>query len=220
MSSILNKIISKLNLTNKDKAEFIKELKHIQSLQIIKEQNNTNSAYIYTFNDDLENNLSIINQLSVTDNYEVNYQLSETNILKCIYYNGVLTCIKDNKITQYDVNFNTGEITHKVDINPELIGTSVKLELGNSSEIISRNRELLFAASVQAEGQFNITIDYGVGVANFIPQTNSTDIAGAATIMTYNGHFKKYNILDSGEFVEDSPDIDLIELYNAIQNKE
>lgn len=171
----------------------------------------------YVFDDDLENNKNIVNELSVVDNHKVKYKLSETDIVDCTYYGGILTCIKDNKIVQYNVDFETGEITHKVDISPELIGTSVKLELGNREDIISRNRELLFKASVQAEGQFNIVIDYGIGVANFIPQNNSTDIAGAATIMTYNGHFKKYNILDSGEFIEDSPDIDLIELYNKIQ---
>ena len=236
MSKTLHRLLSKLNFTAKDRAEFIKEISSsggggIENRvnlieQVISEITEDSpvelggvgyNARIYIFDDDLENNKNIVNELSLVDNYKVKYKLSETNILDCTYYNGTLTCIKDNKIVQYDVNVESGEITNSISVDPELIGVTVRLELGDSDYVAQRNRELLVKAHLQAGPHFNVDIDYGLGTADFIPQLESDMVAGHASIITNNGHFKKYDILDNGRLVESSPDIDIVEMYNIIQ---
>lgn len=212
MSRELNRILSKLNLDSKDRADLIKEIYKIKESGVAKATSEISAFNGHIFNDDNDNNLNIINQLSVTDNYEVYYKLSENNILKCIYYNGILTCIKDNNITQYYVNFNTGEITRKAIIYIDLIGYEVKLDVCNSGSIeADRNLELLNKAYFTLGDNFTVNIDAGIGVVKYTPYQG-----GKGHITTAEGVNVFYNIGEDGSVVKDR-EIDLIELCNIIQ---
>ena len=229
MSRILNRILGRLNLVPKDRNDFIKEIKNLsggnsdQRLNTIEntllaitegsEIEQSINVQWYVFDDDLENNLNIINELSVTDNYKVKYKLSETDILDCIYYNGVLTCVKENNIVQYDVNFNTGEIKRKTTIYTELIGYEVRLDVCTSgSTEADRNLELLNKAYFTLGDHFTVNIDAGIGVAKFIPSQG-----GRGHITTADGVNVFYNIGEDGSVVKDK-EIDLEDLYNKISN--
>lgn len=133
------------------------------------------------------------------------------------YYNGTFIGFNNGKIQRYDVNSETGEITLQQSINPELIGTVAKLEVGDADDICQRNLELINMAITQAgANHFDVDIDYGVGSATFTQGLADDAIAGTATIIVATGYVTKYNLYGNGKVEKVGNDIDLFALEARI----
>lgn len=133
------------------------------------------------------------------------------------YHNGTITAFANGKIQVYDVNLNTGEITLQQSVNPELIGTVAKLEVGDADDICQRNLELINMAITQAgANHFDVDIDYGVGSATFTQGLADDAIAGTATIIVATGYVTKYNLYGNGKVEKVGNDIDLFTLEARI----
>lgn len=128
------------------------------------------------------------------------------------YHNGTITGIKEGKLVQYDVNFETGEITLKRTIDLELIGSEIKLDVCTAgSTEAARNLELLNKAYFTLGDHFTVNIDAGIGVAKFIPETG-----GEGHITTAAGVNVHYTIGNDGSVIK-TQEIDIVALYNKVE---
>lgn len=128
------------------------------------------------------------------------------------YFNGTITGISEGKLVQYDVNYNTGEITLKQTTDLELIGSEVKLDVCTAgSTEAARNLELLNKAYFALGDHFTVNIDAGIGVAKFIPETG-----GEGHITTAEGVNVHYTIGADGSIVK-IMEIDIVALYNKVE---
>lgn len=169
---------------------------------------NTNGVYI---------NLDIIRLLELDKTYTAKLIFPNNSNIIGSYYNGTFTAFADGKIQIYDVNSETGAITLSKSINPELIGTVAKLEVGDADDVCQRNLEIINMAIAQVNANhFDVDIDYGVGSATFTQGLADDAIAGTATIIVATGYVTKYNLYGNGKVEKVGNDIDLFALEARI----
>lgn len=164
--------------------------------------------------DILTDNLLLLHNLILNKTYKCN--LISKNYISILvngeYCNGTITGIKEGKLVQYDINFETGEITLKRTTDLELIGSEVKLDVCTAgSTEAARNLELLNKAYFALGDHFTVNIDAGIGVAKFIPETG-----GEGHITTAAGVNVHYTIGNDGSVVK-TQEIDIVALYNKVE---
>ena len=204
------------------------KLNTIISLQIIYRSNNHNVKVrfggfgqldfvsILLDKNNAANNVQVLQTLNSTESYSASLYINDNYILGT-YYNGTIIAFVDNKLKQYDVNFETGAITESLSINPELIGTVAKLEVGDADDICQRNLEIINMAITQTNANhFDVDIDYGIGSATFTQGLADDAIAGTATIIVATGYVTKYNLYGNGKVEKVGNDIDLFALEARI----
>lgn len=164
--------------------------------------------------DNSEYNMTVLSHLDSNQYCSCNiYDENFKHVLcNAEYYNGTITGIKEGKLVQYDVNFETGEITLKRTTDLELIGSEVKLNVCTvGSTEAARNLELLNKAYFALGDHFTVNIDAGIGVAKFIPETG-----GEGHITTAAGVNVHYTIGNDGSVVK-TQEIDIVALYNKVE---
>lgn len=170
-------------------------------------------------------NKTAISGLSLTKDYTCQLTLVNKTLLGN-YYNGTFIAFSEGKIVRYDID-SEGNVTQDLSINPELIGTVAKLEVGDADDVCQRNLEIINMAIAQAgANHFDVDIDYGVGSATFTQGLADDAIAGTATIIVATGYVTKYNLYANGKVEKVGNDIDLFALeariaaLEAVQNPE
>ena len=115
-----------------------------------------------------------------------------------IYHNGTVSILEGNKVTVFDIDFNTGTVTIDSKYDTSQLLSYVDLEIGDSDIVKSYNKEHL------PTGSFFVAIDYGFGTGTW----NSTT-GGQAHIVTVTGNTVYYNISADGAVVKalESPDL-------------
>ena len=214
-------LIDNFNFFNNNIIEFYRQIDTLNPLYLPDEIARTKNYELHhiTFYQYLEtDNLKLLS--SLTPGYRYTCDLYSTRkhndsfiLENGEYFNGIITGIEAGKLIQYDVNFETGAITKKLNIDLELIGSEVKLDVCTAgSQEAARNLELLNAAYFSLGDHFTVNIDAGIGVAKFIPETG-----GEGHITTASGVNVHYNIGTDGSVVK-TMEIDIVELYNKVNS--
>lgn len=212
----MSNILSSVQMSPRDRKDFIEELSKLGQGEQGGGENNTDTGLIdITLTDNAESNLSTIENLDLTKSYIARLILENVNIIGT-YYNSTFIGFNEAKIVRYDID-SEGNITQDLSINPELIGTVAKLEVGDADDICQRNLELINMAITQAgANHFDVDIDYGVGSATFTQGLADDAIAGTATIIVATGYVTKYNLYGNGKVEKVGNDIDLFALEARI----
>ena len=115
-----------------------------------------------------------------------------------IYHNGTVSILEGNKVTVFDIDFNTGRVTIDSKYDTSKLLPYVDLEIGDSDTVKQYNKEHL------PTGSFFVAIDYGYGTGTW----NSTS-GGTAYIVTATGNTVYYNISADGSVTKlmESPDL-------------
>ena len=209
------------NKFNNTTIEFFSTVERINGIYISSEIARTKDyelPHITFYQSKKTDNLTLLSSLTSNYHYTCDLYTGIKNNKYAIlengeYYNGIITGINKGKLVQYDVNFETGAITQKLNIDLELIGSEVKLDVCTAgSEEAARNLELLNAAYFSLGDHFTVNIDAGIGVAKFIPETG-----GEGHITTASGVNVHYNIGADGSVIK-TMEIDIVELYNKVNS--
>lgn len=148
-------------------------------------------SYEFIINNN-DHNLSTIQQLNTTNKLNaIPVYLIYTDDTKHIgnFTNGHIDIISNGFLHEYNVNYNTGEIT-EISSGDIIHGLAYyHLEIGNSDVVKASNMEYLTGH----QGQFFCEIDYGYGVGTWHAITG-----GQATIMTAYGDHVQYIISGDG----------------------
>lgn len=225
----LLQIINRLELSPKDKADLVniidnntekieKLLENIpEDLDKLAKTTDYELPHIKLDISQTDSNVTTLNNINLTDRcvcdlYNGTYDKENALIHNGELYNGVITGIKEGKLVQYDVNFETGEITLKQTTDLELIASEIKLDVCTAgSTEAARNLELLNKAYFALGDHFTVNIDAGIGVAKFIPETG-----GEGHITTVEGVNVHYTIGADGSVVK-TMEIDIVALYNKVE---
>lgn len=150
---------------------------------------------------DLANNISVCSEISTTEVISVDIEGTMNGItydVVGIYHNGTVSILESNKVTVFDIDFNTGRVTIDSKYDTSKLLPYVDLEIGDSDTVKQYNKEHL------PTGSFFVAIDYGYGIGTW----NSTN-GGTAHIITATGNTIYYNINAEGSVTKllESPDL-------------
>ena len=151
--------------------------------------------------EDKQNNISVCSDLGVTQVVSVNVEgtINNTNYDAVgIYHNGTVSKLEGNKVTVFDIDFNTGRVTIDSKYDTSKLLPYVDLQIGDSESVKAYNKEHL------PTGSFFVAIDYGYGTGTW----NSTT-GGQAHIVTAYGNTVYYSIDVDGSVTKilESPDL-------------
>lgn len=165
---------------------------------------------IIEFTQDSSHNLELAKSLDLTTNYICNYKISDEEILHGTYYNGVITTFYDGFLTEFNVDYNTGDIRVLKQVDPDYIAQIVHLSVcssGTPEAALNLERLRRFSGDF-----FLCDITYGIGVGNF---NNGT--GGKAHITTPDGNEEYYTINVDGSVQTDASKKSLIERITALE---
>ena len=151
--------------------------------------------------EDKQNNISVCSNLGVTQVISVNVEGTINNTAYDavgIYHNGTISILEGNKVTVFDIDFNSGEVTIDSKYDTSKLLPYVDLQIGDSDTVKQYNKEHL------ATGSFFVAINYGFGTGTW----NSTT-GGQAHIVTAYGNTVYYSIDVDGSVSKllESPDL-------------
>ena len=165
---------------------------------------------IIEFTQDSASNLKILEGLDLNTNYICNYKISDLEIVHGTYYNGTIMGFYNGKLTEWNVNFDSGVIYIYKQVDPEFIATRVVLDIASSGTSEAQlNLERLRAT---LGGHFFCDIDHGLGVGTF-----QDGIGGYAHITTAYGIEVYYTINEDGSIAADSSKKSLDERITALE---
>lgn len=165
---------------------------------------------VIEFTQDSSHNLELAKSLDLTTNYICNYKISDEEILHGTYYNGVITTFYDGFLTEFNVNFESGNIYIIKQIDPEFIASRVVLDVCSSgTQEAQLNLERLRKT---LGGHFFCDIDHGLGVGTF-----QDGAGGYAHITTAYGVDTYYNIAEDGSISVDTTKKSLMERVVALE---
>lgn len=166
------------------------------------------------FSSDEAHNLELVAGLDLNYNYICNYKVSDNEILHGTYYNGTIVTTYNNKITTWNVDFNTGVITIENSINAELLAGIVTLDVCSAgSTEADRNLEMLNLGYFNLGDHFLINIDAGIGVGRFIPNSG-----GEGHITTADGVNVHYIFGADGSVTKDK-EVDVNTILESLDNR-
>lgn len=115
-----------------------------------------------------------------------------------IYHNGTVSILEGNKVTVFDIDFNSGTVIIDSKYDTSQLLSYVDLQIGDSDTVKAYNKEHL------PTGSFFVAIDYGFGTGTW----NSTT-GGQAHIVTATGNTVYYSINADGSVLKilESPDL-------------
>ena len=150
---------------------------------------------------DLTNNINVCSEISTTEVISVDVEGTINNIkydAVGIYHNGTVSILEGNKVTVFDIDFNTGRVTIDSKYDTSKLLPYVDLQIGDSESVKAYNKEHL------PTGSFFVAIDYGYGIGTW----NSTT-GGQAHIVTAYGNTVYYSIDVDGSVAKilESPDL-------------
>ena len=150
---------------------------------------------------DLTNNINVCSEISTTEVISVDVEGTINNIkydAVGIYHNGTVSILEGNKVTVFDIDFNTGRVTIDSKYDTSKLLPYVDLEIGDSDTVKQYNKEHL------PTGSFFVAINYGFGTGTW----NSTT-GGTAHIVTATGNVVYYSINADGAVEKslESPDL-------------
>ena len=150
---------------------------------------------------DLANNIIVCSEISTTEVISVDIEGTINGVTYDavgIYHNGTVSILEGNKVTVFDIDFNTGRVTIDSKYDTSKLLPYVDLEIGDSDTVKQYNKEHL------PTGSFFVAIDYGYGTGTW----NSTN-GGTAHIVTATGNTVYYNISADGSVTKllESPDL-------------
>ena len=151
--------------------------------------------------EDKAQNITTCSEISTTEVVSVNVEGTINGITYDavgIYHNGTVSILEGNKVTVFDIDFNTGRVTIDSKYDTSKLLPYVDLQIGDSESVKAYNKEHL------PTGSFFVTIDYGYGTGTW----NSTS-GGTAHIVTATGNTVYYNISADGSVTKlmESPDL-------------
>ena len=150
---------------------------------------------------DLTNNINVCSEISTTEVISVDVEGTINNIkydAVGIYHNGTVSKLEGNKVTVFDIDFNTGRVTIDSKYDTSKLLPYIDLQIGDSEAVKAYNKEHL------PTGSFFVAIDYGYGTGTW----NSTT-GGTAHIVTATGNVVYYSIGADGTVEKslESPDL-------------
>ena len=150
---------------------------------------------------DLINNIKTCSELSTTEVVSVDVEGTIGGVTYDavgIYHNGTVSILEGNKVTVFDIDFNTGRVIIDSKYDTSKLLPYVDLQIGNSESVKAYNKER------RPTGSFFIAIDYGFGTGTW----NSTT-GGQAHIVTAYGNMVYYSISKDGVVAKmtESPDL-------------
>ena len=150
---------------------------------------------------DLINNINVCSKISTTEVISVDVEGTINNTIYDavgIYHNGTVSILEGNKVTVFDIDFNTGNATVDSKYDTSKLLPYVDLQIGDSESVKAYNKEHL------PTGSFFVAIDYGYGTGTW----NSTT-GGQAHIVTAYGNTVYYSIDVDGSVSKllESPDL-------------
>ena len=151
--------------------------------------------------EDKAQNITTCSEISTTEVISVDVEGTINGITYDavgIYHNGTVSILEGNKVTVFDIDFNTGRVTIDSKYDTSKLLPYVDLEIGDSDIVKQYNKEHL------PTGSFFVAIDYGYGTGTW----NSTS-GGTAHIVTATGNTVYYNISAEGSVTKllESPDL-------------
>ena len=151
--------------------------------------------------EDKAQNITICSEISTTEVISVDIEGTINGITYDavgIYHNGTVSILEGNKVTVFDIDFNTGRVNIDSKYDTSKLLPYVDLEIGDSDTVKQYNKEHL------PTGSFFVAIDYGYGTGTW----NSTS-GGTAHIVTATGNTVEYNISADGSVTKllESPDL-------------
>ena len=165
---------------------------------------------VITFSQDRANNLTILEGLDLSTNYICNYRISDLEILHGTFYNGTISTFYNGKLTEFDVNSESGVVYITRQVEPEFISTRVVLDVCSpdtpeAALNLERLRKTL-------GGHFFCDIDHGLGVGTF-----NDGVGGYAHITTAYGVDEYYNISKDGSITVDNDKKSLLERIEVLE---
>ena len=151
--------------------------------------------------EDKAQNITTCSEISTTEVISVDVEGTINGITYDavgIYHNGTVSILEGNKVTVFDIDFNTGRVTIDSKYDTSKLLPYVDLEIGDSDTVKQYNKEHL------PTGSFFVAIDYGYGTGTW----NSTT-GGQAHIVTAYGNTVYYSIDVDGSVAKilESPDL-------------
>ena len=151
--------------------------------------------------EDKAQNITTCSEISTTEVISVDVEGTINGITYDavgIYHNGTVSILEGNKVTVFDIDFNTGRVTIDSKYDTSKLLPYVDLQIGDSDTVKQYNKEHL------PTGSFFVAIDYGYGTGTW----NSTS-GGTAHIVTATGNTVYYNISADGSVTKllESPDL-------------
>lgn len=113
---------------------------------------------------DLINNINVCSKLSTTEVVSVDVEGTINNTTYDavgIYHNGTVSILEGNKVTVFDIDFNTGRVTIDSKYDTSKLLPYVDLQIGDSESVKAYNKEHL------PTGSFFVAIDYGYGTGTW-----------------------------------------------------
>lgn len=150
---------------------------------------------------DLANNIKTCSEMSTTEVVSVDVEGTLGGITYDavgIYHNGTVSILEGNRVTVFDIDFNTGRVVIDSKYDTSKLLPYVDLQIGDSESVKAYNKEHL------PTGSFFVAIDYGFGTGTW----NSTT-GGQAHIVTAYGNTVYYSIGIDGSVSKliESPDL-------------
>ena len=151
--------------------------------------------------EDLKNNIKVCSELSTTEVISIDVEGTINNTkydVVGVYHNGTVSILEGNKVTVFDIDFNTGLVTIDSKYDTSKLLPYVDLQIGDSESVKAYNKEHL------STGSFFVALDYGYGTGTW----NSTT-GGQAHIVTAYGNTVYYSIDVDGSVAKmlESPDL-------------
>lgn len=205
--SIIENLIRRNNFDAEDKKLLLRLNNTIKNSSTF----TNNDSIKFDINNSVDN-LTIITDLDINASKLCLLYNNDNYIGSGVYKNGKIIILEENYISEYDVNFDTGNITRDNKRRIEFISQEVHLDVCSAgSTEATRNLELLNLAYFEIGDHFTVNIDAGIGVAKFIP-----NVGGEGHITTAEGVNVHYNIGIDGSVIK-TIEIDIVELYNKIK---
>ena len=151
--------------------------------------------------EDLKNNIKVCSELSTTEVISIDVEGTINNTkydVVGVYHNGTVSILEGNKVTVFDIDFNTGLVTIDSKYDTSKLLPYVDLQIGDSEAVKAYNKEHL------STGSFFVALDYGYGTGTW----NSTT-GGQVHIVTAYGNTVYYSIDVDGSVAKmlESPDL-------------
>ena len=100
--------------------------------------------------EDLKNNIKVCSELSTTEVISIDVEGTINNTkynAVGIYHNGTVSILEGNKVTVFDVDFNTGLVTIDSKYDTSKLLPYVDLQIGDSESVKAYNKEHLSTGS-------------------------------------------------------------------------
>lgn len=165
---------------------------------------------VIEFTQDENHNIELAKNLDLNTNYICNYKLAADEILHGTYYNGIITTFYNGKLTDFNVNFDSGNIYIIRQIDPQFIATRIVLDVCSpGTQEAQLNLERLRKT---LGGHFFCDIDHGLGVGTF-----NDGVGGYAHITTAYGVDTYYTIAEDGSITVDTSKKSLLERVEQLE---